>query len=216
MSIFLLKNRNCSKNKVSFNSNLSTRNWILQHCANWKEFRFNSEIQSDLLRHFPPCFLWGHLHRMGFSENMCEKEDHYRVVRLTWNNNPSLGEIPMKVALSLSMRRCCCCQPYIKRWKLFCDYFPINRGHQNNDMGLSDLCIIEGNILMDINIRVIGGFIQKFPWFWYCKNVNFVKNEISQVRFLCKLRFQKCENGENWDFWTVDFLKNEISEMWIL
>ena len=39
---------------------------------------------------------------MGFSENMCEKEDHYRVVRLTWNNNPSLGEIPMKVALSLS------------------------------------------------------------------------------------------------------------------
>ena len=36
-------------------------------------------------------------------------------------------------------------------------------------------------------------FIQKFPWFWYFKHVNFVENEISERWILWKMRFQKCE-----------------------
>ena len=48
-------------------------------------------------------------------------------------------------------------------------------------------------------------FIQKFPWFWYFKNVNFMKNDISKMRFLWKMRIQN-----------VNFAKNEISKMWTL
>ena len=47
-------------------------------------------------------------------------------------------------------------------------------------------------------------FIQKFPWFWYFKNVNFVKIEISEMWILWKMRFQKCEFCENWDFRNVN------------
>ena len=46
--------------------------------------------------------------------------------------------------------------------------------------------------------------------------MNFVKNEISKMWILWKMRFQKGEFCENWDFRKVNFVKNEISEKWIL
>ena len=68
-------------------------------------------------------------------------------------------------------------------------------------------------------------FIQKFPWFWYFRNVNFVKmrfhnlnfvkNEISKMWTLWKMRFQKGEFCEKWDFRNVNFAEIEISERWI-
>ena len=59
-------------------------------------------------------------------------------------------------------------------------------------------------------------FIQKFPRFWYLKNVNFVKKWDSETWILWKMRFQYCEFCEKWDFRNVDFVKNEFSDMWIL
>ena len=51
-------------------------------------------------------------------------------------------------------------------------------------------------------------FIQKFPWFWSFRNVNFVKNEVSKMWILWEMRFQKCEFCEKWGFRNVNFLKN--------
>ena len=48
-------------------------------------------------------------------------------------------------------------------------------------------------------------FIQKFPWFWYVKEM-----------WILKMRFQKGEFCKKWDFRNVNFVKNEILEMWIL
>ena len=42
-------------------------------------------------------------------------------------------------------------RPYIKLWKLFCDYFPINRVHQNND-GLSDATLKDPILMLSIMI----------------------------------------------------------------
>ena len=55
-----------------------------------------------------------------------------------------------------------------------------------------------------------------FDWFWHFKNVNFVKNEISEKWILWKRRLQKCEFREKWDFRNVNVVKIEISEMRIL
>ena len=49
-------------------------------------------------------------------------------------------------------------------------------------------------------------FIQKFPWFWCFKNVNFVKNEI----------FRNVNSVKIEIFRKVNFVKIEISKMWIL
>ena len=52
---------------------------------------------------------------------------------------------------------------------------------------------------------------------WDFRNVNFVtKNDISEMWILWKLRFQKGEFCQKWDFRKVNFVKNEISERWIL
>ena len=61
-------------------------------------------------------------------------------------------------------------------------------------------------------------FIQKLPWIWCLKimNMNYVKNEISEMWILWKMTFQKYEFCEKWDYESVNFVKNEIIKMWKL
>ena len=45
---------------------------------------------------------------------------------------------------------------------------------------------------------------------------NYQEFDVWKMRILWKMRFQNCEFCEKWDFRNVNFVKNEISEMWIL
>ena len=51
---------------------------------------------------------------------------------------------------------------------------------------------------------------------WDFRDVNFVKNEVSEMWTLWKMRFQECEFCDKWGFRNVNFVKIGIFNMWFL
>ena len=45
---------------------------------------------------------------------------------------------------------------------------------------------------------------------------NFLEFDVWKMWILSKMRLQKCEFCQKWDFENVNFVKNEIFKMWIL
>ena len=74
--------------------------------------------------------------------------------------------------------------------------------------GMRFFCVTFSTVVWDKTSIFIQNVIGEMWILW--------KNEISKMWILWKMRILKCEFCEKWDFRIVNFVKNVISERWIL